>query len=123
MPTFAFLLYGDSEAWTNATPEEVREGWAAHEAYGRTLAAGGGTVVGGSALKHPSTAQTVRRPDLQDDGSSAVVTDGPYAEVKEVLGGFYLVEAPSLQVALELARQCPEPVIEVRPVMTGPDDS
>jgi hypothetical protein len=126
MPTFAFLLYGDPDAWANSTHEEVHQGWAAHEAFGKAVVDGGGKIVGGSALKHPSTAQTVRRPNLTysaPDAAPAVVTDGPFAEVKEVLGGFYLIEAPSLEVAMALARQCPEPVIEVRPVMSGPDDA
>jgi hypothetical protein len=126
MPTFAFLLYGDLDAWSNTTDEELQQGWTAHEAFGKAVVEGGGKIVGGSALKHPSKAQTVRRPGLQysaPDAAPALVTDGPFAEVKEVLGGFYLIEAASAEVAMAIAQQCPEPVIEVRPAMTGPGDA
>ena len=49
------------------------------------------------------------------------VTDGPYAETAEQLGGFYLIEAADLDEAIEIARQLPEPIVEIRPVVEHPD--
>jgi hypothetical protein len=50
------------------------------------------------------------------------VTDGPFAETKEALGGFYVIDAPDLDVALRLAKICPAGNVEVRPVMETPDE-
>ena len=65
---------------------------------------------GGNALQPTATATSIR-----DD----VVTDGPFAETKEALGGYYLIEARDLDHALEIAKLCPAPFggVEVRPVM------
>ena len=70
----------------------------------------GGKILGGDALQPTSTATSIR-----DD----VVTDGPFAETKEALGGFYLIEARDLDHALEIAKLCPAPFggVEVRPIM------
>jgi hypothetical protein len=71
-------------------------------------------IVGGERLTDPSSATTVRIRD-----GNKVVTDGPFAETKEYLGGFYIIEAPSLDGALEAASMCPGAKygsVEVRPV-------
>ncbi len=66
---------------------------------------------GGAELSRSATATTVR-----GDGAGATVTDGPFAEAAEQLGGFYLVEAADLDDAIALARALPEGIVEVRPV-------
>jgi hypothetical protein len=68
---------------------------------------------GGEELALSASATTLRKPG---DGEE-LVTDGPYAETTEQLGGFYLVEAPDLDAALELARALPADVVEVRPLV------
>lgn len=73
---------------------------------------------GGAGLKATSTATTVRKA-----GGSYTVHDGPFAEAKEQLGGFYLIEAPDLDAAIALARQVPllrDGAIEIRPLITPP---
>lgn len=72
-------------------------------------------IIAGQALQPTSSATSLRR-----DGSGAyAVTDGPFVETKEALGGFYLLEAPDLDAAIELAREIPAPLggLEIRPIM------
>jgi hypothetical protein len=70
----------------------------------------GGKIVSGNALQPTSTATSIR---------GDVVTDGPFAETKEALGGYYLIEAPDLDHALDIAKLCPARFggVEVRPIM------
>ena len=86
----------------------------AYQAYNEAMKKAG-VYVGGNALQPSSTATVVR---VRDDKTQ--VLDGPYAEAKEQLGGYYLIEAPDLDAALEWAARCPGAsagAIEVRPVM------
>ena len=72
-------------------------------------------MVGGDRLAHVSTATTVRVRD-----GNRVVTDGPFAETKEWLAGYYIIEAPSLDGALEAASMCPGAkygTVEIRPIV------
>jgi hypothetical protein len=82
----------------------------AHNRFAGQVGEKGGKLTGGSALQPTTTATSVR---------GDVVTAGPFAETKEALGGFYLVEARDLDHALEIAKLCPAPYggVEVRPVM------
>jgi hypothetical protein len=77
-----------------------------------------GKMVGGHPLAYPGTGKTVRTRER-------VVTDGPYAESKDLVTGILLVEAASLEEAAELARGCPilehDGTVEVRPVMATPE--
>jgi hypothetical protein len=78
-----------------------------------------GFYLGGEALQPNPTATTIRIRDGQ-----TIVTDGPFAETKEALGGFYLVEARDLDHAIELGKACPGAkwaTIEVRPVVDFPE--
>ena len=107
---FLFLLHGDEAAELALEPEERRAIIAQHMDYSRMLR-GRGVLRGGDALE-PSTAAAVVR-----DG---IVSDGPFAETKEQLGGYYLVEVASRDEAVEYARQVPASpglVVEVRPVI------
>lgn len=72
-------------------------------------------IVAGEALQPTSTATSLRR----GAGGAYTVTDGPFVESKEALGGFYLLEADDLDAAIELAREIPAPRggLEIRPVM------
>lgn len=74
-----------------------------------------GVYLGGEALEGVATATTIRT-----EGSDFVLTDGPFAETKEQLGGFYLVECQDLDQALHYAKPCPATKygsVEVRPIM------
>lgn len=94
-----------SEAEQQAVFDEFR-------AFDEAIASRGGEVVGGEALTRPTEARTLR------PGPDRVVTEGPYAETVEQLGGFYLVELPSLDDAVAAARSLPAAyTIEVRPVL------
>ena len=111
---FLLLLYGD-EAGEAALSDEERRGIVEeHRAFGTRLGERGALVVA-EALTGRDRARTVRlaprRPPL--------VTDGPFAETKEQLGGFYVVECAGEEEALELAREVPRSpglVVEVRPI-------
>ncbi|MFZ4517405.1 MAG: YciI family protein [Microthrixaceae bacterium] len=115
---YLILIHQDesSEGPAPGTPEfdQMMAGWMA---YNQELIDGGHWIAGAS-LAPTTTATTVRK---SIDGMS--LTDGPFAETKEQLGGFYLVSAADLDEALELARRVPAPVgsIEVRPVAFRPD--
>ena len=85
---FLFLIHGDSEAEAAMTPDERRAIVGEHMAYGQMLRERG-VHAGGEALDTPSTAAVVR------PGPQPVVTDGPFAETKEAIGGFYLVDVDS----------------------------
>jgi hypothetical protein len=72
---------------------------------------------GGKGLEPPSTGTTVR---LRD--GERIVQDGPYADTKEQLGGFFVIDVPDLDAALDWAARCPaatDGVVEVRPVLTS----
>jgi hypothetical protein len=86
---------------------------AAYTAYTEAMKKAG-VYIGGNRLQPTTTATTVRNPD----GKTSVV-DGPYAETKEQLGGYYLIEASDLDAALSWAARCPgaaHGAIEVRPI-------
>ncbi|MDP9240972.1 MAG: YciI family protein [Actinomycetota bacterium] len=115
---YAFLIYGDETA--PFSPEQEQQMWEAHGAYNQMLIDHG--VIRGGAPLHPSSTSTlVRRP--AGEGDERLVTDGPFTETKEQLGGFYLVECADLDKALEYARQLPlgpGSAVEVRPVVPMP---
>jgi hypothetical protein len=95
---FLFLIHGDRDAEAALTPDERREVVAAHMAYGEMLRERGAHVLG-EAL---GDAAVVVRP-----GDRRIVTDGPFAETKEAIGGFYVVDCESRDEAIELAAQVP----------------
>ena len=111
------LIYGDERTWTSM-PEAARRGvYAAHEAYAQRLVQAG-VLRGGSELAPTTSATTLRA-----RGGKVLQTDGPFAETREQLGGYYLVEVNDLDEALRWARECPgvsDGCVEVRPLMDGP---
>jgi len=108
------LLFGGTMEGVDQLPAEIREGAMADyeksgqwfEKYGKA-----GKVVGGEELQGPSTATTVSRKD-----GKVVVTDGPFIESKEVIGGFAVIEVADLDEALAMAKEWPG-TVEIRPVI------
>jgi hypothetical protein len=117
MAQFMFLLYDDESWYDEVTPETFAEAMQLHGAFSAAVEAAGAKVLGGEALERSSTGTTVHNATDGPDGAAATVTDGPFVETKEALGGFYLIEATDLDAAIELAKQCPSGHVEVRPVM------
>ena len=98
---FLFLIHGDSEAEAAMTPDERRAIVGEHIAYA-TMLRERGVHVHGEALGDPSTAAVVR------PGDKPIITDGPFAETKESIGGFYVVEVASREEAIDLAGRVPQ---------------
>jgi hypothetical protein len=111
MSQYLILIYGNEAEWASATPDENAQLYKEHQAFGERHAA---AIVGGNAL-HPSATATSVRP--QPGGFT--VTDGAFAETKEALGGYYLIEAADLDQAVAIAQQVPTRFggVEVRPVL------
>lgn len=112
MPQYAAVLYTQDVDWT--APEQAAE-MAEYGAFGQAAA---DVIRGGAALYPTGTATTVRV--TGGKGGDVVTTDGPYAETKEVLTGFFLLEAADLDEAIALAAQIPAAwngAVEVRPVI------
>lgn len=110
---YTILIY-ETEADLSARTDDRRKEayWGAYRAYTKALA-DAGVMIGGAGLQPPRLATTVR----QHDGKRQV-QDGPYAESKEQLGGYYVIEVPDLDRALEWAARCPAAAtgaVEVRP--------
>jgi hypothetical protein len=115
MAQYLILLYGDESAFADPTPAEWDAAMQAHGAFTQQVGEMGATILGGEALQPSSTATSIRG----DGAGGQVVTDGPFAETKEALGGYYLVEAADLDQAIAIGRLCPAPEggVEVRPVL------
>lgn len=114
---YVFLIVAN-ETTATATAEQLQAQWPAHDAYLAKLTAAG-VVRGGRPLQPDTTATTIR----SRDGIDRLVMDGPYAEAKEHLAGYYEVEVADLDEALHWARQLPllpGGAVEVRPVMPIP---
>jgi len=110
---YLLLLYSNEGGWSKLTPAEQQQGLAAYRAYTEALTKAG-ALLGSNRLQGVSAATTVSI----TDGKTRVL-DGPYAETKEQLGGYYLIEAPDLDAAIAWAARCPgagHGTIEVRPV-------
>ena len=111
---YALLIYENPEAFARRqSPVESEEYAGAWRAYHRAML-DAGIFVGGKPLDEPGTATTVR---LRE--SKREIQDGPYSDTKEQLGGFTLLELPSLDAALEWAARCPAASygsVEVRPI-------
>ncbi|WP_029908551.1 YciI family protein [Caulobacter sp. UNC358MFTsu5.1] len=113
---YALVIYEDEALYGEENTPAWREIFAQHEAFAGELAQKG-VLRGGAGLKPTATATTVRRVAGQ-----CSLHDGPYAESKEQLGGFYVIEAPDLDAALAWARKLPmqgDGSVEVRPIIDG----
>ena len=112
---YMLLIYGDEKAGMDMTPEEQESSMGEWFRYTEDLRSSG-AMVAGDALQPTATATTVSQPN----GGDALITDGPFAETREQLGGYYLLECKDLDDALNWASRIPEAktgAIEVRPVM------
>ena len=110
---YALLICGDESAASTLTPEERSARSDAFTAFTDAMTARG-VLLGGERLRPSSTASTV-----QVRNGGVVIADGPFAETKEQIAGFYLIECADLDEALEVASQVPAAAygtIEVRPV-------
>lgn len=113
---YLYLIYS-KELEQQPSEEEMAEGMEAWLSYTQWLK-DEGVYVSGEALESISTATTVHR-----DAGQVVLTDGPFAETKEQLGGFYMVSCENLDEALHYAKPCPITYygrLEVRPIMPTP---
>jgi hypothetical protein len=112
MSKYLVLIYEDEQSYASATPDVFGDIAAAHTKFGE---ANRGAILGGEALQSTATATVIRA----DDAGGHIVTDGAYAETKEALGGYYLIEAADLDAALAVAKEVPARFgcVEVRPVM------
>jgi hypothetical protein len=111
---YLVLIYETPFEFESRThPERAAGLWGSYAAYTKALTEAG-VMVGGNALKLPDTATTVR---LRK--GERLVQDGPYADTKEQLGGYYVIDVPDLDAALSWAARCPAAsmgAVEVRPV-------
>jgi hypothetical protein len=112
MAQYVVLIYEDEKGWSSGDPAVTEQGMKAHNQFGQDAAA---NLRGGQALQPTATATTIRK----DDSGGFAVTDGPFVETKEALGGYYVIEAADLDEAIALAKQVPAPFggVELRPVM------
>lgn len=108
MAQYAILIYAPTPGdWSEAPVEELE----AHGRFAGRIEELGGKIVAAQALQASTTATTIR---------GDVVTDGPFTETKEVLGGITVIEARDLDHALAIARECPATwrgSVEVRPLL------
>jgi hypothetical protein len=110
---YLLLIYEGEKRWETMAKPDMDQEMAGYEKFGVEFA---GAIKGGNALQPTGTATTVRVRD-----GKRLTTDGPFAETKEQLGGYYLVEAADLDAAIAIAEKIPgarSGSIEVRPIMT-----
>ncbi len=113
MAKYLVLIY-ETESDPGAPPDPaLAEEYAKHWSF---VEARKEAIMAGEALQSTSTATCLRG----DGVGGFTVTDGPFVETKEALGGFYLLEAPDLDAAIGLAKEIPAPRggVEIRPIMT-----
>ena len=111
---YALLICDEDKRQAEMSEDEAGAQMAAYAAFGEEMGAKG-VLTGGERLQPAATATTVRVRD-----GERMLTDGPYAELKEQIGGYYVLECKDLDEALEWAAQIPEAAfgaVEVRPVM------
>jgi hypothetical protein len=108
---YLVLLYDNEAAYAEGGEETASAIMKGHQVFGEK---NGAKIVGGNALQPVSTATSIRR----DPAGGFTVTDGPFAETKEALGGYYLIEAADLDEALAISKEIPTVAggVEVRPI-------
>ena len=116
MPRYAALIYSPAETEGQGTPEEWQQIVAEYNEF-EEKATAAGVIVRGEALQYTNTATAVR---ANGKGGDIVTSDGPFAETKDVLVGFYLFDCPDLDAEVAWAAQIAAAwhgLVEVRPVM------
>jgi hypothetical protein len=110
---YLLMLYANEAGWSQLTPAEQEQGVAAYTAYTEALKEAG-VLAGANRLQDTSAATTVRTAN-----GKTQVLNGPYADSKEQLGGYYLIDVKDLDAAISWAARCPgagHGTVEVRPV-------
>jgi hypothetical protein len=110
MQNYLLLLRGNND-WRAMSPEEIQAATGKYRAWGQKLR-DSGRYVGSNKLEDDNG-----RIMVANGGGKPRVTDGPYAETKDVVGGYYMIQAESYEEAVEIARECPHlqfGLIEVR---------
>jgi hypothetical protein len=110
---YLLMLYANEAAWDKLSKAEQEQGVAAYTAYTEALTKA--SVLQGANRLQPSLSATT----VRNANGKTQVQDGPYADSKEQLGGYYLIDVPDLDVALSWAARCPAAghgVVEVRPL-------
>jgi hypothetical protein len=110
---YLLMLYSSENGWNSMPPAEQEQGAAAYRAYSEALKTAG-VLAGSNRLQPTAAATTVRI----ENGKSRVL-NGPFADSKEQLGGYYLINVPDLDSALSWAARCPgasHGTVEVRPI-------
>jgi hypothetical protein len=113
---YLVLIYGSEQQWESMTPEAMGAMLSQYNSYTQELASSG-VLRGGDELQPTFTATTVRVRDGKQHN-----TDGPFAETKEQLGGYYIIETDSLDQAIAWAAKCPGATygsVEVRPMVVA----
>ncbi len=116
MAKFLVLIYGDEVRWNAMSADEMRAHDAAHVAFTN---AAGSRIINGEELESPAKARTVRR---RHQARTPAATDGPFLETKEILGGYYLLEAANVDEVEQLVALLPEVQadhsgVEIRPIV------
>jgi len=111
MAQYLVLIYSNEASWATADEAFSTQIMDGHNRFGEKH---GASLRGGNALEPTMTATSIRT----SDSGATVTTDGPFAETKEALGGYYVVEADDLDAAVAIAKDIPAPFggIEVRPI-------
>lgn len=110
---YLLALYVDESGWDRMTPEQQKQGTAAYAAYTEALRSAG-VLINSNRLRPSATATTIRTSNAKTQ-----VLDGPFAESKEQLAGYYLIEVSDLDAALHWAGRCPavqHGIVEVRAI-------
>src|SRR3989440_460532 len=115
MARYMILIYGDDQQWTAMSPQEQQDLDAAHRAFS---AAAGSRILESAELASAATATSLRA----DPAGEVSITDGPFLETKEALGGYYVLEAADLDEVIALAARVYEvhaghSGVEIRPVV------
>jgi hypothetical protein len=114
---YLLMAYVQEDGWTKLTKAEQEQGVAAYVAYSEALTRAG-VLKGSNRLQASSTATTVRLANGKPQ-----VLDGPYADSKEQLGGYFIIDVADLDAAISWAARCPAAghgVVEVRPLWAMP---
>ena len=113
MPKYMILLHDSPEAFANVSPQQMQGVIEKYMAWGEKLRASGAMIAGEKLTDEPGKV-------MRGKAGQVRVTDGPYSEAKEVLGGYYIVQADNYAKAVEIARDCPQfefgGTIEVREI-------
>ena len=114
---YILLIYGDEKAWGSLSQTELEKVYEEHGRYSEALQ-NAGVLRGGAELKPVATATTIR---FNGNGKPRTL-DGPFAETKEQLGGYYIIDVENLEQAIEWAEKMPamtEGAVEIRPLGMG----